>query len=205
MADRRDYFKEDYECYKKLGVCVACRRENAEPNKTLCFECNERQKQRTNNRRASMTAEEKAKKIQKNKIQYAERKSQGLCVRCGKRKATENYSNCVECRIKDNRRKSRYIPKSPVPIDMRNALGLCRQCGEPLAHPDNTLCLACHGKRSEATKKMHENPTPAMQKAKEAYKQNQKEFRDKLFYAPQIQKQENALAIENFKRMVASC
>lgn len=49
-----------------------------------------------------MTSEEKKRirKSERSKILYMERKAKGICVRCGKNKASEKRVTCQECRDK---------------------------------------------------------------------------------------------------------
>lgn len=94
--------------------------------------------------------------------------------------------------------------KCSIPIDLRNGCGLCRYCGNPLAKETDKLCPKCHDKISEVSQEINANPTPAMLKTREDFVKNGHEFNDTLFYAPQIQKQENRVAIENYERMCKS-
>ena len=108
---------DDYEYYKKHGVCVWCQRREAEPGKILCYECAEKDRKRAHDKYYA----NHEKSLKNNRRGYArrreKRKALGICTRCGSRKAMPGHTLCLECNIKMNRyarerkRKNGAIPK----------------------------------------------------------------------------------------------
>jgi hypothetical protein len=74
--------KKDRDLYRKIGICIACGCEEAEPGKSFCIECAEKNRLRCRNKHIN-----KEKKRDYEKKLYADRKANGICVRCGKRKS----------------------------------------------------------------------------------------------------------------------
>ena len=77
--------KEDYEYYKKLGVCVICHKEDAERGHVTCKLC------RLSHNEVSAIS---------NMRRYADAKKKGLCAHCHKRVAPDNFVTCDVCREK---------------------------------------------------------------------------------------------------------
>ena len=77
--------KEDYAFYKKLGICVVCHKEDADPGHVSCRMC--------------LLSHNDSTAIS-NARRYVEAKKKGLCVHCRKRTASEGYATCEECREK---------------------------------------------------------------------------------------------------------
>lgn len=203
MAYDKKKSQENYNYYKKLGICVTCRKEDAEPYKTQCFECADKAR----NFYKKKSPEEKI--IYKQKINQSKnrtrqkRKLNGICVDCGKRKTYNGGIRCIDCTLKHRKSANNKKPNK-VPQAIRSALGLCLSCCAPLDNTEYTVCQKCHNNFSEAAKKMNANPTPAMLKVREEFVKRNREFRETLFYAPQFQKQADRAAIENYERMCKS-
>ncbi len=203
--------RERYYWLKSHGICVRCGQESAEPNKTQCWECAEKNKERRALRYAKMDYAAKTEyneKIRMNgNARFVDRKARGLCVKCGKRAPAVGILSCNECRRKQQKSDAKRLAKRaavhPIPIDMRNSLGLCRQCGEPLAKPEDKLCPACHDARVRVYKAINANPTPAMLRAREAFANRCRAFNASLYLETQWQKRENRAAVENYERIVA--
>lgn len=123
--------KDRKEKLKLLGLCALCGHEYAEPNKTKCFKCAEKDRLRQEKYRESEDYRENQSKGSKKRYQY--RKEKGLCVVCGK-KQQEKGLKCISCynKVKANRR--RYNDKHGIPTDISRAerisYGLCYICGE---------------------------------------------------------------------------
>lgn len=134
--------KEQYEWYKKHGICVKCRKRDAEPHRVKCLECSE--KQRIIDSKRVRDKEEQAK-IQRDLRKR--RKEQGICYRCTK-KATHGvhcYEHFLYARRKGREKKSKKG---------FSELGLCRICGEPPV-PGKKLCPIHHKEYSERMIKMN--------------------------------------------------
>jgi len=161
---------ETYYWLKEHGICVSCHQEDAEPNRTLCFECGEKRKKRyieyykENN-------EDRKEKIRKNsKIRYWKLKEKGICTCCGKRKISRNSTiYCLDCYIKKRRA---YAERNRGKIDRneRPKYGMCYKCGKQELYTD-TQCKECYTKQSEVMKTINANPTLRMLLARVKYAQ----------------------------------
>lgn len=63
------------------------------------------------------------------KITYQNRKKQGMCTRCGKRKATEGMTTCALCRARDN--ETRIARVGTHGRSERTENGICYFCDNP--------------------------------------------------------------------------
>ena len=134
---------DDYEYYKKHGVCVWCQRREAEPGKTLCYECAEKDRKRAHDKYYA----NHEKSLENNRRGYArrreKRKALGICTRCGSRKAMPGHTLCLECNIKMNRyARERKRKNGAIPKEARME-GLCIRCGAPVV-PGKKLCRRCY-------------------------------------------------------------
>jgi hypothetical protein len=134
---------------KSLKICICCRNEDAEPNNALCFECGE--KKRKANRQWLLNMSEDEKKLHKAKSRaktmrrYYRLKLEGICTRCGKRKAQEGIIFCIDCRIKKNRQdreRNQTKRNCTIPQSHRTEYGLCYFCGKN-AVPGKKTCESC--------------------------------------------------------------
>ena len=64
------------------------------------------------------------------KITYQNRKKQGMCTRCGKRKATEGMTTCALCRARDN--ETRIARVGTHDRSERTENGTCYFCDNPV-------------------------------------------------------------------------
>lgn len=147
------YDKENREWYKEHKICAQCRKSNAAPNKTLCFDCLEKAKEHYYKRRANMTEVEKDKQREygnaRTKERYAEHKKEGICVRC---LASATYGlYCYEHFIQYKRRvrercerlKMETLERGSIP-EFRKNNRLCYFCGDPLSATEKTrACEKC--------------------------------------------------------------
>ena len=147
LEKKRKDHRDRYYYLKSLGVCPCCGKNDAFHGHVFCPSCMEKQQNRDRARYHQLSAEEKkAKNImsrENKKKRYYRRKAEGICVSCGKKKAT-NGLRCLECYVKqkksDHRRaQQKKIEKGGDPRDIRTQKGLCRFCEEP-AVPGQRLC-----------------------------------------------------------------
>lgn len=92
--------REEYAWFKEHRICPACRHAKAAPGRVLCDECLEKQREtdkirRKNKDRAQANAYQKERRERL--------KANGICFRCGKRKAVSGKTMCYECAIKYRR------------------------------------------------------------------------------------------------------
>ena len=126
------YSAERYATCRSYGLCIC--KADAEPGKTLCKPCAER-----NNRGV---AERRAHKI-----------AIGMCVNCGKTEPAENHSSCESCIA--HKRNSVHKRK-----DSLRAKGRCIRCGGVLDTFGKDTCgkhtSNCVENRRERRKKRRE-------------------------------------------------
>lgn len=98
---------EDIVFYTKLGICPQCRKERLWGDEKACLNCRARQSIAQDKR-----YERKRTEILKNsKDKREQRKSEGLCTRCGKYPHKDGVLLCQECSDKVRKYKRYYYKK----------------------------------------------------------------------------------------------
>ena len=69
--------KDDYAWYKSHNICVRCRHERAEPNRVICWECIDKEKEYDRKKRNSPIEEYKKRDMNK----YNDLKAKGICTK----------------------------------------------------------------------------------------------------------------------------
>jgi len=91
----------------------------------------------------------RARDLERYHRRTAERKAQGLCLRCGKRPPAPHRSQCkvctAKCRHADLERYHRRTAE-------RVAQGLCPRCGARPPAPDRSVCEPCNEKTNRASR-----------------------------------------------------
>lgn len=125
-----DKNRELRQWYKDGGICPRCGKNNLFGDEKACPECNALAYS-YHTRRAQRLGKEyiNQKQADYQKIIYKRRSEQGVCTRCGKRKAMEPYKMCGICRAKDKKRKEKYAKPSR---SERWKQGLCYFCDSPI-------------------------------------------------------------------------
>lgn len=138
---------DNYYYLKSLGICPKCGREDAFPGHVYCPSCMEKQQKKSRDYYHRLSPQDKELKHKKtreyNKKCYQQRKAEGLCVVCGKKKATKGVF-CLECYLKNKKGNQKRAQKKKIetggdPRERRTEKGLCRFCEEP-ALPGHRLC-----------------------------------------------------------------
>lgn len=122
--------KNNYEYYKKIGVCVRCKKNKAEEGKAQCRECLDARAEYALKRHY----DGKAKYDKKKHSDYIKRKKQicdafGICPYCMNR---EKYKGkeCIECYTKRNRKyKEKSALKEKLPKNLWGEFERCMMCG----------------------------------------------------------------------------
>lgn len=83
------------------------------------------------------------------KTTYLRRKSEGLCVKCGKTKAVQGKVMCVECAEKQK------IYQKETRVYFKN-IGLCPRCGKNKLFGDEKECPECLAMMYEVNRKSRE-------------------------------------------------
>ena len=135
--------KEEYQYFKKLGICTHCRKEKAEKGKTLCLAC-------------KMQNREYKKKYDPDKMRARDkanreyRKDHGLCVNCGAR-PWQHGLICNKCYTTILRRKSK---NTAISRSERVSYGLCYICGKNELVEGKKVCAKCYDTRYKSIRKI---------------------------------------------------
>lgn len=142
------------------GICRDCGQRDVEPNTQLCFECAQRKYKKANEyyqkhkEKIKEQAKERSKKI------YEERKENGICVKCGKRKAIKGLTFCIECRAKSKRVKDKRW-NNDINRSERPSYGMCYVCGKKITSNEK-LCDICLERCRKQMTILNKNPTKKM-------------------------------------------
>lgn len=98
------YYKANYLFYIQHKICPSCKSEKLWGDEKYCLNCRDKILTRTEKRR-----KEKPEQIRMTNKEYYHKRHEyllksGICVRCGKAKATPNYKTCALCRHKESMR-----------------------------------------------------------------------------------------------------
>ena len=134
------YNKEYYAWKKEHSICVYCGNETAEPGRTMCFKCAEK-----NRARASMHRQENIeKKRQSDRERYNRLKSEGVCPYCRKRPPADGHVYCAVCRGMINQRSDKRRRENGImPEDMRGNGVYCYVCTKEVEVAGSKVCNKC--------------------------------------------------------------
>lgn len=94
-----------YDYYKSIGICPHCRQMKPAEGKVYCPNCLDEQALMQMKLRATLSAEQRAdiykRQNDHNRERYARLKAEGICPKCGKRKAKQGRVMCAYCGRKD--------------------------------------------------------------------------------------------------------
>lgn len=157
MNDKALYDKERKERLKEQGMCINCAKQPAEPNKTMCAICAEKQRGYTTERRKWL-------------IEH------GICANCGQQDAEPHKRLCFECAEKNRKRAEKYRAnlsserkeeiKEQKKIHQKQRRerlkeqGICACCGHRKAMPNKTMCVECAIKDRRAGAKWRNTEIP---------------------------------------------
>lgn len=110
--------------YIKIGICPHCHKNRLFGEEKSCPECRAKSTEYALKRNRIEYNKNHAEWARKT---YVERKSKGICVRCGKRRAINGETRCSICKGKDET--TRNIRDSHL---SRFERGLCRWCDNPV-------------------------------------------------------------------------
>ena len=111
------------EWLKSKGICVNCCSEKVWNNTTMCIECLDKHKERSEKSRSEKSKEQRRR--------YVKRKRDlciafGVCRECFKRDKKVGKM-CLECHVKSTKRNK---AKRNIPREKRANIGLCYFCAE---------------------------------------------------------------------------
>lgn len=137
------YSKENYQYYKRIGICTHCHREKAEEGRVLCLMC------KMDNRKYKKKYDpEKTRARDKAKREY--RKANGLCTNCGAR-PQQHKLLCHKCHSTILRRKEK---NGKIPRCEWVAYGLCYSCGKEGLMEGKKVCAICYEKKYKSISKI---------------------------------------------------
>lgn len=122
--------KERREWYQSAGICPKCGENPIMGDEKMCPECRAYAYKIVMGRRDFIRKRYNSDHAKWSRKAYAERKAQGICTRCGKRKADHGYVMCGICREKDRNRKR--IAYGKPDRRERCLSGLCFFCDNPI-------------------------------------------------------------------------
>lgn len=97
VEKQRIYQKETRDFYRKNNICTVCGKVEVPKSEKICPEC----RANINSQRKPLTYEQKKRYGERFKKQqkslYQKRIEQGICTRCGKRKAEYGRKKCKIC------------------------------------------------------------------------------------------------------------
>lgn len=117
--------------YQEHGICPRCGKNDLFGDEKVCLECNAKAYETT------MKSREKLGKEHYNnqhnewaRNEHQRRIEEGICTRCGKRKADKGYKTCGICRVKT--RNYKRIKCGKPDRRERTEQGLCYFCDSPV-------------------------------------------------------------------------
>lgn len=139
----REYNRANRKFYRENHICTECGKNSVPDGERICPEC----RAKAANRKNSLTEEQKIRykenfRIRQN-VLYQERSRNGICTRCGKRKAMPGRKRCGICLKKDADAK-RVKNADKINIrEYREKNHLCYFCGKPIDLPTGKTCKDC--------------------------------------------------------------
>lgn len=154
----REYRKENRRFFLENHLCTECGKVQVFGNEHQCPEC--RAKRRNN--RKPLTDQQRTAHNENmrnhQKTLYQQRSDQGICTRCGKRKAIPGKKKCGICLQKDAEFHKKKNMNKPNIREYRESNHLCYYCGNPIESESGKLCNKCLEKcRENGYKSMNAN------------------------------------------------
>lgn len=147
LKKRNSYLKESREFYSKIGICPICCKNKLFGDEKSCIECREKKRK---TRKTTIKEEDRQKIREQKRNTYRIRKENGICTRCGKKKAAYGRTKCALCLKKDaqNHMKMDINPKEHY-IKRMTAAHLCLDCKKPVDMENSKLCQSCWQKHHD--------------------------------------------------------
>ena len=117
--------------YQEHGICPRCGKNDLFGDEKVCLECNAKSYEVTMKSRERLGKEHYSQKHSEwARNEHQRRISEGICTRCGKRKADGGYKTCGICRAKT--RNYKRIKYGKPERSERYEQGLCYFCDNPI-------------------------------------------------------------------------
>ena len=178
LAKHNEYLRENRAFWRTHHICPECGKERLFGTEKTCITCRQKQYEWKQKNKKPLTDEQKANMRNYGRSVYKERSEQGICTRCGKRKAAPGRKKCKLCLEKDAE-KHRLSPSVIPKMEYKEEKHLCRYCRSPLENGSGKkVCAACVQKCHDDTielRKTHPEKFPQNKSWKES---NQLIFRN---------------------------
>lgn len=136
--------KEEYDFYKSIGICVRCHKNPAEPNRVMCLECADKERETDRKKRRK-----NSEKIRVNDIsRYHRLKEQGICTYCKRKPAISGKTKCEKCLAKI--RAKQNAARNDLMRSERVSYRICYICGKNEIIPGHGVCESCYQTRLQA-------------------------------------------------------
>ncbi len=148
LEKNRKYRQENRDFYRKNHICTVCGKEKVPDGERVCPECRAKRFSRK-----SATHEQKIRysshfRSQQNLL-YQQRVEEGICTRCGKRKALSGKKKCGICLGKDAEIHRRKRMEKGNIRTFRSENHLCYFCGNKIDLKSGNICSKCYEKFRE--------------------------------------------------------
>ena len=134
-----EYAKTNREFFRKHHLCTQCGKEKVPETQKICPEC----RIKISKYRKPLTDSQKENFRKQQDLLYQKRKEQGICTRCGKRKAMADKAKCGICLAKDAETHRRRHMGRPNIKEYREENHLCYHCGNKIDVETGRLCSIC--------------------------------------------------------------
>lgn len=102
---RKIYQRENRIFRKRLGICPQCGKNKIYGDEKVCLDCRVYRQNYEDVHKKVLTREQKDIKNERGRIVRIERKKNGICTICGKRKPNPLRAQCAVCAEKDRIRR----------------------------------------------------------------------------------------------------
>lgn len=135
----RKYIRDNREFCRQNHICTECGKAVVYGNDKVCFDC----RAKKNNRRKPLNDKQKEDAKKRQRDLHAKRIEQGICTRCGKRKAALGRKKCEICLKKDMEKQREIRERKGNIKKYRRENNLCYHCGQPIDLEKGQLCSKC--------------------------------------------------------------
>ncbi len=133
------YNRENRKFMIEQGLCPECRLNTLYGDEHICLEC----KAKKALYKKPATEKQKQQMKQYSKTTYQQRKENGICTRCGKRKAEDGKVKCRICLNHDAYlHRKREFQKGNI-NEVKEKNNLCYMCGNKIDVKSGKLCSKC--------------------------------------------------------------
>lgn len=153
LEKNRIYRQENRDFFRKNHLCTECGKNKVPDGERICPECRAKRE----SWRKPLT-EDQIERYglhfrNQQRMLYHERAENGICTRCGKRKAAPGKKKCAVCLEKDAKQHRKKYMDKPNIREFRKKNNLCHFCGTEIDLPSGNICSKCQEKFRENGRK----------------------------------------------------